>query len=358
METTGAAQTPSTSTYISHQGYQTTLLDFDQVIKETELKYDEKSNCNYRCLGQLSWLEDSEFASHESRVYFIDQTVNHVKANIPSRETLITIVSLGSGYLLTEFYIINLLNDLGYKNIETRIIDTAYKNDGCKRCIKEFKEKTNSNVRAFTTEQAYLNSDFAENDKKRGAIVILSIYPPRQIDPSIKEKRPDCMSLKVMSVDKIQGANGICLIFGRTNEKIKLYKILKNLSAGEQDCIINFALTCSINKQGGYEISFSPSERGKFINDGVKPYLESLTRESNSKKINLSDIEKVLEEYLKDLKSQGVAGIKFYFSEYDKSIIKLHDYFDDGNGQTLFASFDKNKISFEKKVEKKNSLSL
>lgn len=50
------------------------------------------------------------------------------------------------------------------------------------------------------------------------------------------------------------------------------------LSEGGQVVALDCALKFSINKKGNYEVSFSPSETGSFMNNGTKPYLDSLSK--------------------------------------------------------------------------------
>lgn len=79
-------------------------------------------------------------------------------------------ISLGSGGLLTEYFINKSLKNSGYKDLNWRIIDPDYQNNGYEQCRKEFKDRVNGKVMAFTTEQTYLNkslghSGLADNDK-------------------------------------------------------------------------------------------------------------------------------------------------------------------------------------------------
>lgn len=79
--------------------------------------------------------------------------------------------------------------------------------------------------------------------------------------------------------------------------------------------------------------------------------MDSLRKISDlaQKKIELSNVDKVFDKYIEKLNNSGQSGIKFFVSDYDTSIIKLHDYFIDSNNKILFASFDKNEISIERK---------
>lgn len=346
-----------TSVHISHQHYQASPLTTDRVIQNSYLKQNDP--CNSRFIGHLSWVENEHVASLNGRIDFINKMTSSIVETIPLRDTPITFISLGSGGLLTEFFINEQLKNSGYKDLNWRVIDPNYQNNGYEQCRKEFKERVgNNNVMAFTTEQTYLkkslgHSGLAQNDKNRGATVVLSIDPPTALSGSSSEVsyNPDCMILKGRPVEDVSKANGIYLLVTKTNYKDMLHQIPHALSEGRQLVALDCGLKCSINNQGNCEVNFSPSETGSFINNGTKPYLDSLSKIANQvqKKIELSNVDKSFDKYIEKLNGSGQSGIKFFVSDYDTSIVKLHDYFIDTNKKTLFASFDKNEISFERK---------
>lgn len=351
-----ATSSTGTSGHISHHDAQASPLTTDRVIKESYLKQDMLYN--FRFMGNLSWIENEHIASLNGRIDFINKVTSTIVETIPLKDTPITFISLGSGGLLTEYFINESLKNSGYKDLNWRIIDPDYQNNGYKQCRKEFKERVNDNVMAFTTEQTYLNkslghSGLAENDKNRGATVVLSINPPTALAGSSATVSydPDCMLLGGMPVEDVRKANAIYLLVTQTDHKEMLNQVPHALSEGGKFFALDCALKCSINKQGNYEVSFSPSEKGRFIHNGTKPYLDSLRKISDlaQKKNELSDVDKVFDKYIEKLNNSGQSGIKFFVSDYDTSIIKLHDYFIDSNNKTLFASFDKNEISIERK---------
>lgn len=345
-----------TSVHISHHDYQASPLTIDRVIKESYLNQD--SQCNSRCMGHLSWVENEHVASLNGRIDFINKVTSYIIETIPVRDTLITLISLCSGGLLTEFLINEQLKNSGYKDLNWIVIDPDYQNNGYEQCRKEFKERVDNKVMAFTTEQAYLkkslgHSGLAENDKNRGAIVVLSIDPPTVLSGSSAEVSydPDCMLLRGRPVEDVRKANGIYLLVTQTAYKEMLNQVPHALSEGGQLVALDCVLKCSINKKGDCEVSFSPSETGRFINNGTKPYLDSLSKISDltQKKIELSNVDEAFDKYIEKLNNNGKYGMKFLVSDYDTSLVKLHDYFIDSNNKTLFASFDKNEISFERK---------
>lgn len=351
-----ATSSTGTSVHISHHDSQASPLTTDRVIKESYLKQD--APCNSRCMGHLSWVENEHIASLNGRIDFINKVTSNIVETIPLRDTSITLISLGSGGLLTETFINESLKNSGYKDLNWRIIDPDYQNNGYEQCRKEFKERVNGKVMAFTTEQTYLNksighSGLAENDKNSGATVVLSIDPPTALSGSSAEVSydPDCMLLKGRPVEDVRKANGIYLLVTQTDYKEMLNQVPHALSEGGQVVALDCVLKCSINKKGNYEVSFSPSETGSFMNNGTKPYLDSLSKISDlsQKKIELSNVDKAFDKYIEKLNNSGQAGIKFFVSDYDTSIAKLYDYFIDSDNKTLFASFDKNQISFGRK---------
>lgn len=339
-----------TSAHISHHNYQAAPLTTERVIQNSCLT--QKDQCSSRSMGHLSWGEYEHLASLHDRIDFINKVTSYITDKIPLRDTPITLISLGSGGLLTESFIDEQLKNSGYKDLNWRVIDPDYQNNGYAQCRNEFKQRVNNNVMAFTTEQAYLNESpghygLAENDKNHGATVILSIFPPTVL-PEISCD-PDSMVLKGRSVEDVSEANGIYLFVVPPNYKEMLDQIPLVLSEGSQLIVLNCALKCLINKQGNYEINVSPSETGRFINNGTKPYLDSLSKTSNptQKKIELSHIGNAFDKYIEKLNNRDQLGMKFFISDYDVSIAKLQDYFIESNNKTLFASFDKNETSLK-----------
>jgi len=53
----------------------------------------------------------------------------------------------------------------------------------------------------------------------------------------------------------------------------------------------------------------------------------------------------------------GAYGVKIFVSDYENSLSELNNFFIDSHNQTLFASFDKNEISFKRKEYTQNNSS-
>lgn len=248
-----ATSSTGTSVNISPHDSQASPLTTDRVIKESYLKQD--TLYNFRCMGHLSWIENEHIASLNGRIDFINKVASTIVETIPLRDTPITFISLGSGGLLTEYFINESLKNSGYKDLNWRIIDPDYQNNGYKQCRKEFKERINDNVMAFTTEQTYLNKPLgygglAENDKSRGATVVLSINPPTALADSSATVSydPDCMLLGGMPVEDVRKANAIYLLVTQTDHKEMLNQVPHALSEGGKFFALDCALKCSINK--------------------------------------------------------------------------------------------------------------
>lgn len=332
-----------------------TPLNERYVINNSHLKCNE--GMNFRHMGMLSWFENQDIASLKERVNFINNLTFEVVKNYPFKDKPITLISLGSGGLLMESFIHKSLNDNGYMDINWRVIDIGYLNNGFELCRKEFKENTDGKVKAFTTEQTYLKKQIdgkslAEHDKSNGFTVMLSIDPPTALS-SEKKHEVDCMMVRGRPVDDIQKANAIYLLVTDKQYKDVLYEIPNALSGGDSVIATDSVLKCWININDSYEVCYSPSVSGRSINSSVCDYLK-LENESaalSNKKMDLLNIDKVFERYLIDLtrNSEGKSGIRFYVSDYDTSIKRLNDYFMENNhsGSVMFSSFSENTVRFD-----------
>ncbi|MCW2484852.1 hypothetical protein J5069_02965 [Candidatus Symbiopectobacterium sp. NZEC127] len=343
---------PDTSVHVSHDDYQVSLLTADRVIQESQIKHD--GLCSFRYKGRRSWFENENVASLNGRVNFINKVTSRIIESMPLRDKPITFISLGSAGLLTESFINEQLKNAGYKDISWRIIEVDYQSNGYEQCRKEFREHVNANVRAFTTEQAYLNKShnhgmLAENDKNRGGVVILSIDPPTDLEK--KSYDSDCMILKGRPVEDVKKANAIYFIFAPIVHKEMFCQVPQELSKGDKLVGLDCALKCSINKHGKPEFSYSQSEKGKYIYNGVKRLLDLHYENPDlaQRKIELSDVAEAFDKFIEIINIAGMTGIRFFVSDYDTSKLNLHNYFTNCNNETLFASFENNDISFERK---------
>ncbi|WP_369790823.1 hypothetical protein [Rouxiella sp. WC2420] len=192
-------------------------LKIRSLLRDTYL--DTGQEVNIRRKGELSWIENQNVASLTGRIEFINQLISYVIENIPQRNTPLTLVSMGSGGLLTEKFINQQLKKAGYSDIHWRMIDVDYQQNGYRQSRNEFRDKVEKNVLSFTSEQAYLNQNsgptpLAVDDKFRGASIVLSIDPPSPLEgqEAAASELSDCMLIRGRPVNDIKQANGIYLM--------------------------------------------------------------------------------------------------------------------------------------------------
>jgi len=348
---------PESSSYIhSPPDLKIPQLTTNNIIKHSHLR-GSNSGCDSRIMGKLSWIENEQVASLNSRVDFINKTVSTILATMPAHERSITLVSLGSGGLLTEYFIHQQLKKAGYQDINWRIIDADYQNGGFEDNRKEFREKVTDKVKAFTAEQAYLNKSsdefgekLAAGDKHRGAVVVLSINPPTILSSEIPIDS-SYITLRGSAIKDASKANAIYLIAACSSAKETVQKEMNKMYSEMQVITSECVLKYSVNSQGYYKVNASSSHSGNFIKNGAEVHLKELNNNSNlgDNNITLSDIDQALDKYILTLPAIGAYGMKIFVSDYDQSIIELNNFFTDSHNETLFASFDKNHTSFERK---------
>ncbi|QWA13665.1 hypothetical protein GTU79_14495 [Sodalis ligni] len=203
--------------YDPQQNVNMVPLTIKEILKMTSLRRGD--TLNHRYMKHFSWVEN-EHSSLNGRIEYINKTIAYIMKSIPLRESPVTLVSLGSGGLLTEWFIHQQLHKAGYRQLDWRVIDLDYQNGGYELCRKDFKvEAGNDNVKAFTTEQTYLSKSIghgllADIDKNQGPVVVLNISPPRAIADSSSAAvyDPDCMLIRGRPVEKAEKANGIYLL--------------------------------------------------------------------------------------------------------------------------------------------------
>jgi hypothetical protein len=328
-------------------------LTVGDVLKMTRLEHGDP--LNHRRMRHFSWVEN-ECSSLKGRIDYINKTTSRIIESIPLRESPVTLVSLGSGGLLTEYFIHQQLKKAGYRQLYWRVIDLDYQNSGYEQCRKDFKiEAGNENVKAFTTEQAYFRKSIdhnflSDNDKNQGAVVVLNVSPPRAITDSSSTAGydSDCMLIRGRPIEEAEKANGIYLLMASPASKEDLLNVKKALSEGDSIVYLDCALNCSVNSSGKVVVIHSPSPTGRALNEGIKPYVDKLEGVANSvgRKIDLLNLNKSLEGFVDEMNSRGAFALKFLVSDYDTSLDKLREYFLDGNNPVIFATFDNNECSF------------
>ncbi|XBS68036.1 hypothetical protein ABK905_14220 [Acerihabitans sp. KWT182] len=324
------------------------------VIKITRLAHGKM--LNHRHFGNFSWVEN-EHSSLNGRIDYLNKATMHIIESLSSRENPVTLVSLGSGGLLTEWFLHQQLKRAGFQKLNWRLIDVDYQKGGYEECLKDFKKKLEKeDVRAFITEQDYFNEtighdNLKNNDKAQGAVVVLNIAPPRALKSSsalAAANDPDCMLVRGRPIQEVEKANGIYLFKASQTYKQDLLNVKQLLSDGDSIVHLDCALNCAVNNVGDVVVRHSPSQTGRALNEGIKPYLDKLEGigKSLGRKIELHNLDKSLERFVADIIHSGEFGLKFLVSDYDTSLAKLREHFLDGNNPVLFATFDNNESSF------------
>ena len=327
------------------------------VIRDSHLQTSH-SICNSRVIGSLSWIENEQIASLNSRVTFINEITYFISEKIPSRETPLTLVSLGSEGLLMEYFIHQQLKKSGYRDISWRVIDSGYQNNGYANSRNEFTQKVDGKVNVFTTEQAYFNKasdvageNLASRDKHRGAVIILSINPPAALFPE-KLIEHNSICLRGHAVTDINVANSIYLMVASCNAKEFVQKAINQLNLETQIISSEHVIRYAINGDGLCEVNFCQSKISSFIKNGVQTYLNSLSEPEirREKNLTLNDINLALNKYISTLPAIGLYGTKTFVSDYDNSITQLNNFFINSHNKTLLAALDKNQIYFHEKI--------
>ncbi len=341
-------------TYAPQQDVKMVPLTVGDVLKMTSLKHGDR--LNHRCMRHFSWVEN-EHSSLNGRIEYINKTTSRIIESIQLRESPVTLVSLGSGGLLTEYFLHQQLKNAGCRQLYWRVIDLDYQNDGYEPCRKDFKvEAGNENVKAFTTEQAYLRKSIdhkflSDNDKNQGVVVVLNVSPPRAITNSSSSEGydSDCMLIRGRPIEEAEKANSIYLLMASPASKKDLLNVKKALSEGDSIVHLDCALNCSVNSSGDVVVIHSPSPTGRALNEGIKPYVDKLggVAKSVGRKIELFNLNKSLEGFVDGINNGGAFGIKFLVSDYDTSLVKLREHFLGGNNPVIFATFDNNESFFE-----------
>lgn len=331
------------------------LIKHRDILRDTHI--DTLGPVNIRRMGNLSWIENTNIASLAARLEFIHQLTSHIVENIPVKNTPLTLISVGSGGLLTERYIEQQLKKSGYQDISWRMIDLDYQQDGFRDSRKEFRESINKNTLAFTTEQAYLNktnghSLQAIEDRNHSASIILAIDPPSALDGQAALEQAtmsDCMMIRGRPVDDIKKANCIYLLASQKEYQPSLHLVQQALAEGNQMIMLSCVLKCILDQHNDCKVTFSPSSTGQLLNQDSRPFLDSVHRiaEQSGQKLELPHLDKALGKYLTSLDNVGMAGTKFFVSDYDTSLIQLQQHFQAGNNATLFAAFEHNQTRFQ-----------
>lgn len=323
---------------------------------QTETSLQQKGQNAVRFRDELFWFENDKIASLDERITFINKVTDEIFHTIPSKDMLITLISLGSGGLLTEAYIHQQLKQAGYKHIAWRMIDVFYSDKIFQKALKQFRTVVEDNCRAFTTEQAYFNKaigqgSLVEDDKIRGEIIVLSINPPTLLEDPAGQQSGSAGTLLFAGMPQSDHskANAIFLLLANEKDKSVLDQRMEHLSNGKT-IAWSYGLKCYLDNNGRHVLTHSSTERGRQMYKAFAGYFAPSANITplTEAKTTLDDIAMKADEFLTDLEPSGIIGQKYLTSDYDVSLLKLQNGFVGRPNPALFASFDKNEIEIKK----------
>lgn len=197
-----------------------------QVIQETYASDYDEPGVVIRANRPFIWVENDSYASLEKRCEFITELAKRVdEMNLP-RDQPLTVVSLDSKGLLSEWYVHEQFQKMGFTNLHWRIIDLEYADTNTHSTIQAFSDRANADVCHYINEQTYINrspgqTSQALNDRSLGATIVLSLDAPfgAEADQSVVND-PAYLKLRGKSVDDIKQANAIYLTaYARTSDR-------------------------------------------------------------------------------------------------------------------------------------------
>lgn len=334
----------STSTAAAHREIQETRLTCDQIRAETMIIFLNNNTLRFR--EGLSWMEIDRLARLEERVNFINTLLDKITTVFNDKTQPMTLISLGAGGLLTEFYIHQQLILAGYKQLKWRVIDMAYveHNENFRGYMDTFSQSV-APVNHFANEQAYFASGIAADDKYAGARVLLSIAPP-----TILETCPEDNGLLMygIKVDNIQEANAIYFCLGDSDHPADLSRVTDSLTLGNP-VSSDAAIKITLDARNGFKIDYAPETMGESMARQITPALNKQRDETerNHEAFGLRHIDAICDKYLQFMNYRETPAIKLHVNEYDVSKENLNHYFAD-NINTLEASFANNTATFSR----------
>lgn len=302
------------------------------VTNNSTLRHYNHYPCRFR--EALYWVEDTHIATLDIRIEFINRLVTTLERKIIQRDSAITLISLGSGGLLTEYFIHQQLTRSGYHNLTWRIIDTNYSRPCFKPCLDTFIALTNSRTKAFITEQAYFNtlsdhSLLAEEDCNNRAAIILAVVPPvlENSNMLISEHT----RLRGVPVTNFSEANSLYLVLNFSEKKEQVDEVIRLLY--QSNIVVSYknVVKFHFGDLRGQSASVIIPE-GTLVSDKVSPLsLQMISDEIGTLRRNpdmdtetsLSQLEKVI----KKLNSDNIYVEKIYISEYHVSLKAIEKFF-------------------------------
>lgn len=329
----------------------------NHLVKETVALQVEQ--WNIRSWHKMFWHDMPGQASTNARIDFIKELAVRISQHNCGPNQPITLISLGSGGLLTEYYIHKYLVDEGYRDLHWRFIDVEYGKQDFMPCIGNFQVETNaSHVRKFISEQDYFNeveggNELAKEDRRLGLTVVLSINGPNEIDlyqPDVLP--PGQLLFRIKNVEDIERANSLFIFISNKSFSSKVDKNIKLIGEGNEIINCDNCLRCSINHLGAVEITFCPSALGLTLNKFFSSYLTDRQNSGQSPDLighsfKLKNLQHWVNERIEQLakEEEDFYLATFYASDYDISLANLQNHCRDGQA-SLFADLNWNISTF------------
>jgi len=316
---------------------------------------------NFRQWREMIWEEIPFQASTDARIGFIKELAYQISQVSPDKNKPIILISLGSGGLLTEYYIDRYLVREGYQDLRWRLIDPCYKEQEFLPCLGSFQLETGTDkVKAFFNEQDYLNVltdgyEMAKEDRRLGMAVLLSIHGPKAEDSLMPEQLPPGQMqfrFKYVGVEKMEEANSVFIFISDKAYKQLMDENIDKLAEAGESVNCDNCLRFSINYFGEIDITLCPSMLGEklrhyfvtLLNDvSSNSLLQGLTRHPDK----LRHLHYWIKEKIAQLKKEdeGVYLTTCFASDYDVSLTNLLNHCCDGQA-SLFAELNWNNARF------------
>ncbi|NRO99593.1 hypothetical protein GWC77_27435 [Paraburkholderia sp. NMBU_R16] len=303
-------------------------------------------------INALSFEVHPTIASYEGRIAFINRVaaeINSLSADLP-----ITVLSLGSGRLLTEHLIHERLLKDKQRAVRWRCIDPMYasRRDNALEARRQFSaQKTNHFT--FPSSTAYLGKESVFKQDRTGYVVILIADPPalRPEEESLLTPalRSSGMLIRGRSVPDIEECNTILVSMLNPGRQSEEHAQRTDASMRNGNLVFtNSSVKCQISISGRYIFQACRSEEA--VAEALSKFA-ALEARQNSNRSSMTELNKIVDsfvrEFNKDPTSKQVAT-KVVYSDYDRSVQELRQKSCLFDGLTVVAKFEKNKISVTK----------
>ncbi len=312
-------------------------------------------NFTHSEIRSMQSIEHPHIASRSSKIKIINEAANIIES-MPADKP-VTVVSMGSGALLTEHLIHDQLTEERKENVKWRCIDTNYAKSTAN--AEQFKiaaaarsefGQDKKDARAFSTADTYLSK--TENGQKlvdidkKGSVLILSIDPPTPLPDSLSGVSEETKEAgfflvgKIVPKEEIKKANMVLLTLA--NNTPEEAAALKKYDAVFSDrCnFSNAAVKCYLDKNGELKLDFAGG-----IPEEIKPFLSKnlsfLMSKSASNKMPIENIYDAVNACAKQINEQPnypFIALSTLFNEYQRGVDSLIEKVADATGDVSVAT--------------------